>query len=154
MIDLLLQKMLRARRRSTGEGAGSRSQSTASAVPWPDMEDTLLKEFKTQELCTLCFSALFSCGRGDPTNAARRQKVTNTDGFKHLLRYYDGDGRGEQHRFATHPRFSHWEQYMLEQHRQLSQANVFVKHHEGDAALTVDDLKASCERGVLKLLRS
>ena len=31
---------------------------------------------------------------------------------------------------------------MLERHRLLSRPSVFVKHYEGDAALTVDDLKA------------
>ena len=36
---------------------------------------------------------------------------------------------------------------MLERHRILSQASVFVKHHEGDAALTVDDLKAMLRNG-------
>ncbi|CAM9491600.1 unnamed protein product, partial [Ascophyllum nodosum] len=72
-----------------GAGAGSRSQTAATAVPWPEMEDTPLNEFKTQGLYTLCFPALFPCGRGDPTHVARRQKVTNAEGFKHLLRYYD-----------------------------------------------------------------
>ena len=87
IIDLLLRKMLRAHRRSSVTGAGSRSQTAASAVPWPEMEDTPLNEFKTQGLCTLCFPALFLCDRGDPTHVARRQKVTNAEGFKHLLRY-------------------------------------------------------------------
>ena len=86
IIDLLLRKMLRAQRRGTVAGAGSRSQTAATAVPWPEIEDTPLNEFKTQGLCTLCFPALFPCGRGDPTHVARRQKVTNAEGFKHLLR--------------------------------------------------------------------
>ncbi|CAN0231991.1 unnamed protein product, partial [Ascophyllum nodosum] len=63
--DLLLQKMLRAQRRGTVAGASSRSQTAATAVPWPEMEDTPLNEFKTQGLCSLCFPALFPCGRGD-----------------------------------------------------------------------------------------
>ena len=105
IIDLLLRKMLRAQRRGTVAGAGSRSQTAATAVPWPEMEDTPLNEFKTQGLYTLCFPALFPCGRGDPTHVARRQKVTNAEGFKHLLRYYDVDESGGRYRFATHPRF-------------------------------------------------
>ena len=36
---------------------------------------------------------------------------------------------------------------MLERHRLLSQASVFVRHHEGDAALVVDDLKAMLRNG-------
>ena len=106
------------------------------------MEDTPFNEFETQGLCTFCFPALFPCGRVDPTHVARRQQVTSAEGFKHLLRYYDVDESGGRYRFATHPRFPHWAQNMLERHRLLSQASVFVKHHEGDAALTVDDLKA------------
>ena len=145
--DLLLQKMLRAQRRGTVAGASSRSQTAATAVPWPEMEDTPLNEFKTQGLCSLCFPALFPCGSGDPTHVARRQKVTNAEGFKHLLRYYDVDKNGGRYRFATHLRFPHWAQNMLEIHRTLSQASFFVKHHEGDAALTVDDLKAMLRNG-------
>ena len=142
IIDLLLRKTLRAQRRSTVSGAGPRSQTATSAVPWPEMEDTPLNEFKTQGRCTLCFAALFPYGRGDPTNVARRQKVTNADGFKHPLRYYDVDESGGRYWLATHPRFPHWAQNMRERHRLLSQASVFVKRHEGDAVLTVHDLKA------------
>ena len=91
IIDLLLRKILRAQPRSTVADAGSRSQTAASAAPWPEMEDTPLNEFKTQGLCTSCFPALFPCGRGDPKHVARRQKVTNAEGFRHLLRYYDVD---------------------------------------------------------------
>ena len=50
---LLLRKMLRAQHRTTVAGAGSRLQTAASAVPWPEMEDTPLNEFKTQGLCIL-----------------------------------------------------------------------------------------------------
>ena len=94
IIGLLLRKMLRAQRRSTVAGAGSRSQAAASSVPWSEMENTRLNEFKTEGLCTLCFPALFPCGRGGPTHVARRQEVTNADGFKRLLRYYDVDESG------------------------------------------------------------
>ena len=73
-IDLLLRKMLRAQRRSTVAGAGSRSQTAASHVPWPEMEDTPLNKFKTQGLCTLCFPALFPCGRGDDGQGRRRPR--------------------------------------------------------------------------------
>ena len=38
-------------------------------------------------------------------------------------------------------------QNMLERHRLLSQASVFVNYHEGDAALTVDDLKTMLRNG-------
>ena len=73
----------------------------------------------------LVFPCFFPYGRRDPIYVARRQKVTNADGFKHLLRYYDVDESGERFWFATYPRFPHWAQNMLERHRLLSQASVF-----------------------------
>ncbi|CAN0181071.1 unnamed protein product, partial [Laminaria digitata] len=145
VINQLLQKMLR---RQTGQNRGGTGSGARNApVPWPDMEDCPLNEFKTQGLCTLCFPALFPYGKGDPTDVARRNKVTNAEAFKHLMRYYDGPGRGEYLRFATHPRFGHWAQNMLERHRLLCQANVYIKHHEGDAALTVGDVKGMLRNG-------
>ena len=140
-INFLLQKRLRAQRDTNGLRDGSLAKTAAFPVPWPDMEDTALNKFKTQGLCTLCYPTLFPYGSGDLTHVTRRHNETNAEGFKHLLRTYDGKGRGEHYRFATHPRFPHWTQNMLEQHRLLSQANVYVKHHKGGAALTVDDLE-------------
>ncbi|CAB1108899.1 unnamed protein product [Ectocarpus sp. CCAP 1310/34] len=58
-------------------------------------------------------------------------------GMRHLLKYFR-DGR---YRFASHPRFPHWCQNMLERHRMLSQAQVYLKQNPGDAAMTIEHMR-------------
>ena len=49
MINLLLINMLKAQRRRNGPRGGSRAQSGAPPVPWPDMEDTYITKYTFSE---------------------------------------------------------------------------------------------------------
>ncbi|CAM9499968.1 unnamed protein product [Ectocarpus sp. 12 AP-2014] len=104
---------------------------------WPGMEATALNEFKTTGLASMAFPALFPWGKGDPTDPARSRSVKPTDGMRRLLKYFR-DGR---YRFASHSRFPHWCQNMLERHRMLSQAQVYLKQNPGDAAMTMEHMR-------------
>ena len=65
-----------------------------------------MNEFKTDGLATMAFPTLFSYGKGDPTNRARRQSITLTEAFKHLMKFAVRLANGMfQWRFASHPRF-------------------------------------------------
>ena len=104
-------------------GQARRARESGADVPviaWPDMEETALNEFKTAGLASMAFPALFPWGTGDPTDPARSRSVKPIDGMRHLIKFFR-DGR---YRFASHPRFPHWCQNMLERHRMLSQAQI------------------------------
>lgn len=86
----------------------------------------------------MCFPMLFPYGRGNPTNPRRRHAVTPTEGFKYLQRCCSHDPQARQpFRFASHPRFPHWCQTMLERHQMFGQAPIYLKRSEPDAALTI-----------------
>ena len=93
-------------------------------------------------------------GREDSTNVSRKQKVTNADGFKHLLRYYDGEERGAQYRFPTHSRFPQWAQNMLQRHHLLSQASVSPSITKAMQHSPLMISRQCCEAGLSKLLHS
>ena len=57
--------------------------------------------------------------------------------MRHLLKFFR-DGR---YRFASHPRFPHWCQNMLERHRMLSQVQVYLMQNAGDAAMTTEHMR-------------
>lgn len=114
-----------ALRRRARESRGSGADVPVNA--WPGMEETALNEFKTTCLASMAFPALFPTGAGDPTDPARSRSVKPTDGMRHLLKFFR-DGR---YRFASHPRFPHWCQNMLERHRILSQAQVYLSQGTG-----------------------
>ena len=101
------------------------------------MEETALNEFKTTGLASMAFPALFPRGTGDPTDPARSRSVKPTDGMRHLLKFF----RNGRYRFASHPRFPHWCQNMLERHRMLSQVEVYLNQNPGDAAMTIEHMR-------------
>ena len=107
-----------------------RARESGADVPvnaWPGMEETALNEFKTTGLASMAFPTLFPRGTGDPTDPARSRSVKPADGMRHLLKFF----RDGPYRFASHPQFPHWCQNMLERHRMLSQAQVYLKQNAG-----------------------
>lgn len=90
----------------------------------------------------MAFPTLFPRGTGDPTNPARRLKVSLTDGFKNLTRHGELLHGQSRWRFASHPRFPYWALNMKHRHQLLSQAQTYLQQHQADANLTVEDLRA------------
>lgn len=58
-------------------------------VPWPDVTNTPINEFKTEGYISCVFPALFPSGAADFTQP-RLHTVTVGNYFKHLMMYKDG----------------------------------------------------------------
>ena len=101
-----------------------------------------MNEFKTDGLATMAFPTLFSYGKGDPTTRARRQSITLTEAFKHLMKFAVRLANGKfQWRFASHPRFPYWALNMKQRHQVLSQTNIYLHQHLADGNMTMEELK-------------
>ena len=112
-------------------------------LAWPSLSGECINEFKTPGLATMAFPALFPYGRGDPTNPGRKRAVSLADSFKHLMKYAEKTGEEKYYwRFASHARFPYWALNMKHRHQLLSQANIYLMQHPGDANLTIEDLRS------------
>jgi hypothetical protein len=140
--------------------------AAGAPVAWPSQAEQPLNEFTTVGLAAQCFPTLFPDGKGDPTNPERLSQVTETEGFKHLLKFADilpapaaaaaGSAAAAaasaddvaaassglfHYRFGCHPRFRHWVRDRIERHRILSQSRVYLRQNPEDGAMTVDELQ-------------
>ncbi len=89
---------------------------------WPITNPVPLVEFNFDGICALAFPKLFILGKGDPTKKARLAFVSETDGFKHLLKFACKNSMNEYYYpFATHPRFKFYAYDRLRRHRALDQ---------------------------------
>lgn len=116
------------------------SKESGADIPvyaWPHIKDTALNVFKTTGLASMNFPALFPWGTGDPTDPVRSRSVKPIDSMRLLAKFF----RGGRYRFASHQRFPHWCHNMLERHRMLSQAQIYLKHNPGDAAMTIEHMR-------------
>ena len=57
------------------------------SVDSPTVNPIPINEFGSDGLASFCFTSLFQNGNGDPTKKSRQIEVSETDGFKHLLKY-------------------------------------------------------------------
>jgi hypothetical protein len=113
-----------------------------NAINFPDANANSLNEYETHAICSLLFPKLFPNGRGDPTNKVRRIDVTESLGFKHLLKTAAVNSNGEfYYPWAQHQRFKFWAYDRLRRHRSLEQCKVYLKQNPGDGNLTINELK-------------
>ena len=92
------------------------------------------------KMSTMSIPTLFLYGAGDPTFPGRQHEVSNTDAFKHLIRYGDITPDNQKHwRFASHPRFRCW---ALNMKQLLSQAKIYLQQNPQDANLSIDELRS------------
>ncbi len=111
-------------------------------INWPDINPVPINEFEFEGICSLLFPKLFFNGFGDPTSKTRLKEVTESLGFKHLLKFACRDSDGKYYYpFAQHPRFKFWAYDRLRRHRSLGQCRVFLKNNNEDNNLTIGDLK-------------
>ena len=61
--------------------------------------------------------------------------------IKHLLKFAELVSGKWVYRFANHPRFSYWAFNMIHRKHILQQSGIFLKQHQGEAHLTIDELK-------------
>ena len=129
-------------------------QDTSQPLLWPAQSKTPLNEFTTEGLATMAFPTLFPHGTGDPTIKARKRAVSLTESFKHLICYGEIQENKAMGRFASHPRFMYWALNMKQRHHLLSQANVYLKQHPNDAALTLHELRSMIDKSTSEQLMS
>jgi hypothetical protein len=103
---------------------------------WPKVNPKPINEYEYDGLASMLFPKLFPLGKGDPTKKARLLAVTETDGFKHLLKYAVLDHKDEHYYpFAQHPRFKFWAYDRLRRHRTLDQSKIYLKQNLGKIKL-------------------
>ena len=102
-------------------------------IDWPKASSLPINEFQFDGLATLTFPCLFPFGLGDPTMKIRFQTVTETEGFKHLLKYAVKKSCSNDYHypFASHPRFKFWAYDRLRRHRALNQCKIYLKQNIG-----------------------
>ena len=100
---------------------------------WPQAEPIPINEFEYDGLCSLAFPSLFPNGLADPTKKARQIEVSETDGFKHLLKYATEHTTNQEmyYPFVKHPRFKFWSYDRLRRHRALEQSKIYLKQNIG-----------------------
>ena len=111
-------------------------------INWPTSNGEPINEFEYEGLCSLAFPQLFPDGVGDPTIRARLYNVTETNGFRHLLKFATKNSKGElYYPFASHPRFKFWCYDRLRRHRSIDQCNVYLKKNPDANEITIAELK-------------
>ena len=95
---------------------------------WPTTNPEPINEYQHDGLCSLLFPKLFPTGSGDPTKKSRLIAVSETLGFKHLLKVAIKNTKDEYYYpFAVHPRLKFWAYDRLRRHRGIDQCNIFLK---------------------------
>jgi hypothetical protein len=78
-------------------------------LQWPTTKPGAINEFQIDALCSLVFPKLFPNGAADPTSKSRLFEVSETDGFKHLMKVAVKNSKNQYYYpFASHPRFKFW----------------------------------------------
>ena len=129
-------------------------ENNSTPLPWPELSKSPVNEFTTEGLATMAFPTLFPFGTGDPTVKDRQYSVSFSEMFKHLLSFAENKNDKLVWRFATHPRFMYWALNMKQRHHLLSQANVYLKQHPNDAALTLQQLRNMVDKSTSEQLMS
>ena len=99
---------------------------------WPQVGDSLLNEFHSEDYITRTFPTLFPTGAADFT-APRVWPVTIGYYLKHIMLYRDG-------RFAKHPRFRYFALNTEMCWRALQAGRIYIRQHPEDAQLSVSEL--------------
>ncbi len=100
---------------------------------WPIAESKPINEIDYQGLCSMTFPSLFPLGKADPTKTNRKEEVSETDGFKHLLKYVTKHTSTNEfyYPFVKHPRFKFWAYDRIRRHRALDQSRIYLKQNLG-----------------------
>ena len=104
-------------------------------INWNPINETAINEFNCDGLASLCFPKLFILGNADPTKKARLEKVSETEGWYHLIKYATISAvTGEwYYPYVTHSRFLQWAYDRRLRHQALNQAKIFFKQNTNDA---------------------
>ncbi len=94
------------------------------------------------------FPKLFPFGAGDPTSKVRLKEVSETLGFKHLLKFSCTNTKlRKYYPFAEHERLKFWAYDRIRRHRCNDQAKVFLHLNPGDANLSINELRTILTSG-------
>ncbi len=118
----------------------------------PITESLPINEYELSGILTLAFPKLFPLGKADPTNKIRLNFVSETEAYRHLIKYACKNSKGIiYYPFTNHPRFLFYVADRLRRHRTLSQSKVYLKQNNNDAALTIQELKEIIDKNESKL---
>lgn len=113
-----------------------------ATINLPITEKVPVNEYELSGILTLAFPKLFPLGNADPTNKIRLNYVSETEAYRHLIKYVCKDSNGElYYPYTSHPRFLFYVSDRLRRHRTLNQSKVYLKQNNEDASLTIQELK-------------
>jgi len=112
-------------------------------LKFPEINPLPLNEFDYDGIISLVFPKLFPNCLGDPTIKARLHRVTETEGYRHLIKFACKKAYSDElyYPFAQHPRFMFYANDRLTRHRTLDQSKVYLKQNPADANITISELK-------------
>ena len=120
----------------------SEDDKIRTKLKWPTINSMPINEFEYDGLSSLVFPKLFPKGAGDPTKKARLAFVSETDGFKHLLKFATKNSKNDfYYPFASHPRFKFHSYDRIRRFRTLAQCGVYLNKNPIDSEKSMDDLK-------------
>ena len=64
-----------------------KTKQIKETINWNPINETAINEFDCDGLASLCFPKLFIIGNADPTKKSRLEKVSETEGWQHLIKY-------------------------------------------------------------------
>jgi len=110
---------------------------------YPRLSSRPVNEYEYPGIISLVFPKLFPNCYGDPTIKDRLFHVSETDTYRHLIKYACRRAYSEElyYPFAEHPRFMFYVQDRLVRHRTLDQSKIYLKNNSQDANLSVKELK-------------
>jgi hypothetical protein len=121
---------------------------------YPRMSSRPVNEYEYAGIISLVFPKLFPNGYGDPTIKDRLFYVSETDAYRHLIKFACRRANSEElyYPFAEHPRFMFYVQDRLVRHRTLDQSKIYLKNNSQDANLSVKELKDAIKNNNGKFL--
>ena len=114
-----------------------------AAIDWPTRAQQPASEYSTAGLWTMSYPTLFPTGAADISNVGANgilRDVSLADWAQFLMCWKDG-------RFAKHPRWRYHVFNMLQRRRAHMTGRVFVNHADGQADMTLDELRDLLQSG-------
>lgn len=124
-------------------------------LSYPNHSLQPLNDYKTAYLATMAFPTLFPDGHGDPYDIHEHSnRETFLEKIKHLINYHEIVNKRKMFRFAVHSRFILWIYNIQYRHATLSQGTFYLKQHQDQANLTIDQLKTLIEKGDKSVIKN
>ena len=116
--------------------------SSANQAQWPQESQNPISEYNTPGLYAMCYPCPLPYGSGDVSDNSRRLvKVTEAEMGDHVMKYCVIIGGKPVWPVAEHCRLPYHMWNVIERHRHIGQAHVFMAHHPDLNGMTMDELQ-------------